>query len=163
MAKLTGIVFVAAAAIYYAFYGLFVLKQRLDAVKELAAAAVNLRSAVGCTQKTVREVFYEMSKTEKTGVFKLFLNGMGEKKNGSELWRECIETTVLEKAERDVFLPLGDCLFSADREHSIKILDLTVESAKRCETVLLDKIEKYRSAEMKIRLMCGLMAVILLI
>ena len=163
MAKLTGIILVAAAAVYYAFYGLFALKQKLYLVRELMNAAVCLRSAVGCTQKCVEDVFKELEKNEKNGVFKRFRQGMRDKKGCEELWRACLEQTPLEKEERDIFMPLGASLAAADRTYAIKILDMTAESAKRYEAALLEKIEKYKSAEMKVRIMCGLMAVILLI
>lgn len=163
MVRMAGVAMVAVAAVYYAFYGLITLKQRLNAVRCLTRGLFCIRSAVACTQRPVEEVFKSLEGDDTAGVFKGFREGMAKKRPADALWSECLERTPLIKEERAIFMPFGACLASADRSSQLKTIDMMTNAAQLCEKRLLEQIDTYRATEMKIRIMCGIMAAILLI
>lgn|GEM_PF-4395021 len=156
-------ILVVAAAVYYAFYGLFSLKQRLAAIRELTGAMFCVRSAIAFSGQPVKDVFAGLEKSETTGVFGNFTKGMAAGKRAEDIWNECMDMTPLDGEEKAVFMPFGACLCAADRSAQLKTIDMMTNAAKLCENRLLQRIDSYKAVDMKIRIMCGLMAALLLI
>ena len=51
----------------------------------------------------------------------------------------------------------------ADSIVQLKTIDMITQNARICEDKLIKQIEKYKAADMKIRIMAGIMTAILLV
>ena len=157
MARLTGILLVAAAAAGYAYFGFAALDERLKELRKMMRALIYISSGVGCMQP-LESIFLHLSKTEGS-LFDVF----SADKSAEEIWRECVDKTTLNTAEKNMFYPLGGCLGGADKTAQLKTIEMILKNAEVTERELEREIKKYLSENMKLRLTMGIMVIILFI
>ena len=164
--KLTGAALTASGAVLYGLWGLFVLKQRLDTIRKLTASLLYIVSRMEFSQLSIIEIFREISARSDGKVGEMFTElakGLENRGDIAALWTEALQKTLYNAEECEVFMPLGLCLGMTDINVQLKTAQMAVNDAREYEKRLRERIERYKAVDMRLRMMCGATAVILLI
>ena len=143
-----GAAMVAAAAVAFAFFGLYRIKLRLELIRELRHITAMISSYIGFSQLPLEELITEvLKKTDgrSAPAFEYFLKGLNTETSISKLWRKSLGRLPLKADEAAVFAPLGDCLGMTDKSLQQHSADLVINEAASCEQKISAALEKYKS------------------
>lgn len=152
------------STIAFAVFGLLRMRQRLEFLKSMRNALLRISSRISFSCVPLCTICEELSTEKYTGAFfGRLAEGLKQNLPIDKLWHDCLENNICEKDEIRIFLPIGSCLGMPDKAMQLKTLEAAARECEAAETRLLERIEKYKSADIKVMILCGLMTVILLI
>ncbi|MBQ6555347.1 MAG: stage III sporulation protein AB [Firmicutes bacterium] len=164
--KAAGAVLALTAAVLYGLLGLLLLKRRQKTIKELTRAVIYITSGIEFSQKPMTLIFNELA-ARNTGavgsMFQSLADGLSKRQNCAELWALGLDKLLFSAEERDIFMPLGACLGMTDKSIQLKTAEMLLSDAREYEKRLNEQIEKYKASDLRLRIMCGIITVILFV
>ncbi|MBQ9604915.1 MAG: stage III sporulation protein AB [Firmicutes bacterium] len=164
--KAAGAALMLAGAVLYGLWGLYLLKRRLNIIRELTQAVIYITSGIEFSQKPITVIFGELAARHKGAVgdmFRELAEGLENRQNCTELWAQALNGLLTDLEERGIFLPIGACLGMTDKTVQLKTMEMAAADAREYERRLRERIERYKAADLRLRIMCGAAAVIILI
>ncbi len=166
MLKISGAFMVIAAAAAFALNKFAALKNRLALLREMRETMLYISSYISFSAMPLDEIMTELIKTRRgysEEALLYFAEGLAKRQPAAELWRKSISLLPLSGEEITAFLPFGGCIGMTDRSMQLKTVDNIIRSAEICEERLTRRLDRFRAVDMKLLIMCGIAAAVILI